>query len=31
MALVNNGLDTYRLDDDEYWEVNKKFETKLRN
>ena len=31
MALANNGLDTYGLDDDKCWEANKKFETKLRN
>ena len=30
MALANNGLDTYGLDD-ECWEANKKFETKLKN
>ena len=30
MALVNNGLDTYGVDD-ECWEANKKFETKLKN
>ena len=30
MALADNGLDTYGLDD-ECWEANKKFETKLKN
>ena len=30
MALANNALDTYGLDD-ECWEANKKFEIKLKN
>ena len=30
MILANNGLDTCGLDD-ECWELNKKFETKLKN
>ena len=30
MALANNGLDTYGLDD-ECWEANKKFEINLKN